>query len=136
VVEAVAIENHRSSVSESKLLQPVASPSLINTSIRDTKSAVITAAESGRAAWATFALDAKRLDQVVNETSERIANAINSDGINNGNGNGTSLKTQYVSSEGEVISSKISTPESSAWTTMTKVKASDYSPSIKKALGI
>lgn len=136
VVEAVAIENHRSSVSDSKFPQPVASPSLINTSIRDTKSTVISAAESGRAAWATFALDAKRLDQVVNETSERIANAINSDGINNGNGNGNSLKTQYVSSEGEVISSKISTPESSTWTTMTKVKASDYSPSIKKALGI
>lgn len=173
VVEAVAVENHRLFVPElkspmtysSSFSSSSLSPSLSLSQSTATAKAV-SAAESAGAAWATFALDAKKLDQVLNETSNRVASAITST-------NDFSRKAQYISSEGEVVElyrgdtderqqagekqqlssnhRPIDTPETSNWSTMTRVTTASsgdegfetarsssqlYSPKVKQALGV
>jgi len=166
VVETVAVENHRSFISELK--SPLAPSSSSSPPPLSATAIAISAAESAGAAWATFALDAKKLEQVLNETSDRVATAI-ALGID---GRSTTKKRNFMSSEGEVVvdleykvdneetlqkqqiplnqqQRPIDTPETANWSTMSRVIGSSgeegfetarsnvvYSPKVKQALGL
>ena len=160
VVETVAVENHRSFISELK--SPQAPSSSSSPPPLSAAAKAVSAAESAGAAWATFALDAKKLEQVLNETSDRVATAIT-------NGIDGRSTCKFMSSEGEVVvdleykvnneetlqkqqmpmnqQRPIDTPETANWSTMSRVTGSSeegfetarsnlYSPKVKQALGL